>query len=159
MTEPKLFDNSLNHENPQIHYRLLKACEDGKRSDFGSYLTFPFHVFHRRAQFRKVSESIYCYACRRYELGRNSGCSSSFDSEGQKYHKQNIENHIQYRRNRQKNQRRDGIAHRPEQCGEKIIYEDSRNSCKDDEQILSHQRHDFSRNVQQFQYDIDSQKG
>ena len=66
-------DQSLDHENPQIHHRLLDAGEDGKASDFLKRLELKLHMTLLNPQAGEAQPVIGGQPHSRYILGNDGG--------------------------------------------------------------------------------------
>ena len=142
----------LNHEDAEIHDGLLDACSHIVSDNLSK--TLPVPVFPAPAQLGQLREAVGHNAQTGNRLGDYRGPGGPGNAHGQAHDEPDIQNDVQHRRRCQKQQRRQRIAHRPQQIGEEVIEKHKENAHKHRGNVLPHEGHQLRRRLQQPQYGV-----
>ena len=153
----KAVHKTLHHQDAKVHDGLLDTGHDGQIEDDIQILFVPAAVGLFGAQLREFFESVQPDANAGHELREHCCARRALHSPVQHQHAHKVQNDVQHRRNRQKQQRHHRVANGAQQVCKVVIQKSSRNAQKDDEQVFLHQWAQLLRHPQHPQDSVQSQ--
>ena len=141
-------DQPLHHQDAEIHHRLLHAGQHRQTCNLTYRPAIPPYMLPRDPQRREAKQIVQHEPYAR-DILRDHGCNRCARHTPVKYqHEHQVEHDVEHRRYAEEYQRRDRIADRAQQVGEKIIQERGDDAEKDVKQIVMHQRGNLRRRLQ-----------
>ena len=134
---------------PEVHHRLLQAGEAGQAQQLAEGGFVPNPVLPPHPQGGEGLPSVPRQPQAGQILGdhRGQGCPLHSHLEG--HHKEEVQADVQHHRDPQEEQGGDGVAHRPEEVGKKVIEKGGHNPGKDPQQVGLGEVCDLRGNLQQ----------
>ncbi len=131
-------DQPLDHEDAQVHDRLLDAGQDGEAGDFPDAAPGDPPPLQTAADLGTADKGI-CHDAQPGEvLGDHGGLRSAGGAPLQAQHKEEVQRDIEQGGQGQENQRHKGIAHCPQEGREIVVQEGGRDAAEDNGQVLPH---------------------
>ncbi len=142
-------DQPLDHQDPEIHHRLLDTGCRGKPQDLLNRLFPETEAFSPRPQFRLLYPGVQGDPQTGKCLGYDRGSRRAADAHGIYDHKSQIQNDIHDRRDAQEPEGYHRVSQSPQKKRKIVVQKHEKDPHKDDPHIFPHHLHQRIRHLEQ----------